>query len=232
MTGFVSGSARRDKDEDMALDRAAHVQSEHPDDLEVMPADVEPPLLYPSKYGWFDDATPANATVPSIVSRVIEGSMPRTTSQEWLRAALLAVVLSGCGAAPMPTATDVRLESKATGRDALLITITTERDSPNGEIPSLKLRNIAAGDEFWAAFDAHGSPLPVNERVRITRGVIQVRLRLSTLKWARSRAALWPSGDLAHVVPPGEYEAVARLSPTRGDSLESNRIRLTIDASD
>ena len=125
-------------------------------------------------------------------------------------------------------ATPIRLESSTIDSNELLVIITSERKSPDGEIPSIKLRNIATGDEFWSAFDDRGSPLPVNGRVSVTPGVTNVKLHLSSLKWARSRAALWPSRDLHDVIPPGEYEAVARLSPSRGAVQESNRVRLII----
>ena len=126
----------------------------------------------------------------------------------------------------MPT---IRIEYRT---DKITVFIEADDSSVGPAIPSLKLRSTTSDEEFWSPFDERGQPLAVNGRVSLRPGVTEIDLRLSSLKWARSRAALWPSLAFQRLVPRGEYEVVARLSPVRGALVESNAVRVTVDGSE
>jgi hypothetical protein len=161
------------------------------------------------------------------------------TSCGVVRAATIASILSSCEVAAGPeriqqveSAISIRIETKAADDDILKIVIVSQRTASVSTIPSLKLRNVATGEEYWSPFDNRGRPLIVNGRVLIKRGITEVSLRLSGVKWARSRAALWPSRSLEETVPPGRYEVVARLSPGRERLVESNRAAVMVSRSE
>ncbi|HEY0158968.1 MAG TPA: hypothetical protein VGF28_16910 [Thermoanaerobaculia bacterium] len=126
------------------------------------------------------------------------------------------------------SAMTVRIEKNAADRDALKVVIVSDGTFSAGLIPFLQLRETSTGEEYWSPFDDRGRPLVVNGRVPVKRGVTEIPLRLSRVKWAQSRAALWPSRKFRDVIPPGNYEVVATLSPVRGPSVESNRVTLIV----
>lgn len=147
----------------------------------------------------------------------------------------IALMLFSCGRDAAGTGSrstrdpmSIRLERMGDSEDTLRISLTNAGRSPVEIIPFFELRNVATGEEYWGPFDERGQPLPLNGRVSKASGVAEITVTLSRLKWARLRAALWPSGKFRDVVPSGKYEVVARLCRVRGKSIESNRLVMTL----
>jgi hypothetical protein len=158
------------------------------------------------------------------------------TSYDVVRTATIVLVLSSCEVAAVServpagqNAMSIRIQTRPNNDESLNVVIVSESASSTAAIPSLKVRHVTTGEEFWSPFDARGRPLGLNGRVPIRRGVTEITLRLSAVKWARSRSALWPSRRFRDVIPPGKYEVVARLSPVGGRLIESNRVSLAVD---
>lgn len=162
--------------------------------------------------------------------------MSTSQSARFLPAVVVVAFLTGCGIMPSPAAESqmptIRIEQQTDAAEQFMVIIRSDHSSVSASIPSLKLRNTTSGEEFWSPFDDHGQPLALNGRVSLKAGVTEIGLRLSSLKWARSGAAMWPSVAFNRLVPPGEYDLVARLSPVRGASVESNIIRLGVSRSE
>lgn len=156
------------------------------------------------------------------------------TSFRAMTAAVIVLVLSSCevgaGSKRVPAgdvAMSVRIEKSAADHDVLKVVVVSKTSSAD-IIPFLKLRDTSTGEDYWSPFDNRGRPLVINGRVSFKRGVTEITLRLSSLKWERSRGALWPSRRFRDAIPPGNYHVGVTLSPVRDPSVESNRLTLTV----
>ena len=77
-------------------------------------------------------------------------------------------------------------------------------------------------------FDESGDTLALNGRVTLRHGVTVAMLRLSTLRWALLRSALWPSITLRAIIPPGRYKVEAILSPISAAPVRSKSLNIVI----